>query len=391
MPPPLNPAQAEHHARLQQILARDGVEPWLLAAFERWPRQWFIDHLYLTPPDVTPTAGDWTAVPPDTRDERLLSRIYDDHAVCLQLADGVGVSSSSQPTLMAGMLSQLGVAPGARLLEVGAASGWNAALLADLAGPAGHVLSLEFDAEMAAAAQRHLRDAGAERVEVRCADGVLGAPDAAPFDAIEVTVACPDLPPAWRDQLALGGRLLAPLALPDGSAPLLRLTRAATDAWTGGFQGLTWFVALRGGGLEAWPPPRPLASHPAWPTDTGREHHQDVAVSAERDAYGFFHLTFWLLASLPDLVWLETPAGRRRYGLWRDDPPGLAVLTDDQVHSFGDPEPGRRLTDAVEAWKVAGAPRLENYEVRVLAPDEPRPPLALCRPCCRLGLALRGA
>ena len=80
--------------------------------------------------------------------------------------DGIPTSSSSQPSLMAAMLARLDVRPGDRVLEIGAGTGFNAALLADLAGPDGTVTAVDIQPEVAEAAAANLRAAGVERVEV---------------------------------------------------------------------------------------------------------------------------------------------------------------------------------------------------------------------------------
>jgi protein-L-isoaspartate(D-aspartate) O-methyltransferase len=111
------------------------------------------------------------------------------------------------------MLEQLDVQPGQRILEIGAGTGYNAALLAWLAGPAGRVTAIEIDADIAASARGHLAAAGYPGVSVFCGDGELGAADHGPYDRIIVTAGAWDLPPAWHEQLAPGGRLVVPFRM----------------------------------------------------------------------------------------------------------------------------------------------------------------------------------
>jgi protein-L-isoaspartate(D-aspartate) O-methyltransferase len=143
-----------------------------------------------------------------------LETAYRDEAIVTKRdVDGVPISSSSQPTIMALMLDQLGLAPGQRVLEIGAGTGYNAALLAYLVGPTGVVVSVEIDAEVAERARASLAAAGYPDVTVLCADGADGHPAAAPYDRIIATVGVWDLAPAWLDQLAPGGRVVVPLDL----------------------------------------------------------------------------------------------------------------------------------------------------------------------------------
>ncbi|NBE94758.1 MULTISPECIES: methyltransferase, FxLD system [unclassified Nonomuraea] len=138
------------------------------------------------------------------RDEPIVTK-HDEH--------GTPISSSSQPAIMAAMLDQLDVRPGHRVLEIGAGTGYNAALLARLAGPGGRVVSVDIDPDIAARASSHLSAAGASEVEVVCADGALGHPPLAPYDRVIATVGVWDLAPAWLEQLAPAGRLVVPLDL----------------------------------------------------------------------------------------------------------------------------------------------------------------------------------
>jgi protein-L-isoaspartate(D-aspartate) O-methyltransferase len=142
-----------------------------------------------------------------------LEEVYRDQAIVTKCLEGVGVSSSSQPAIMAVMLEQLALQPGQRVLEIGAGTGYNAALLAHLVGETGQVVTVDIDADVADAARQHLVTAGFERVQVICIDGGLGYPAAAPYDRIILTVGAWDIAPAWWEQLQPGGRLVLPLAL----------------------------------------------------------------------------------------------------------------------------------------------------------------------------------
>jgi protein-L-isoaspartate(D-aspartate) O-methyltransferase len=139
---------------------------------------------------------------------------YEDAAIVTKWdADGVPSSSSSQPTIMAIMLDQLELSRGQRVLEIGAGTGFNAALIAHVVGPKGRVVSIDLDPEIVARAEDNLSAAGCANVTVLGADGALGDPAHAPFDRIIATVGVWDLAPAWHEQLAPGGLLVVPLDL----------------------------------------------------------------------------------------------------------------------------------------------------------------------------------
>jgi protein-L-isoaspartate(D-aspartate) O-methyltransferase len=136
-------------------------------------------------------------------------------------------SSSSMPSIMALMLEQLGVQPGHRVLEIGAGTGYNAALLAVLAGPDGEVTTIDLDETIAREAREHLDAAGYTGVRTVSGDGWSGVPEHAPYDRTEVTVGISDLSPAWIAQLKDGGRLVVPLWLARGQQLSIAFEKAA--------------------------------------------------------------------------------------------------------------------------------------------------------------------
>jgi protein-L-isoaspartate(D-aspartate) O-methyltransferase len=134
--------------------------------------------------------------------ENLVHLAYEDGALPI----GYG-QTISQPYIVATICSLLGLSGDERVLDVGAGSGYQAAVLAELAA---EVVSIERVPELAERAREALRRAGYENVEVRVGDGSLGVPDRAPFHAIAVAAAAPSVPPALYEQLAERGRLVVP-------------------------------------------------------------------------------------------------------------------------------------------------------------------------------------
>lgn len=162
----------------QQLVVRNISDPAVLSAMRVVPR-----HLFVRPGDE--------------------SLAYEDHPIPI----GQG-QTISQPYVVAATLEALALFPGARVLEVGAGSGYQAALAAELGA---RVVTLEILPELADFARANLARAGYDRVEVHLADGRLGWPDGAPYDAIMLAAAAPELPARLWEQLAEGGRLVAPL------------------------------------------------------------------------------------------------------------------------------------------------------------------------------------
>jgi protein-L-isoaspartate(D-aspartate) O-methyltransferase len=124
----------------------------------------------------------------------------------LPLPDGQTIS---QPLIVGRMVELLDLGPRDRVLDVGCGSGWHAAVMGRLAG---HVWAVERHESLVALARENLARAGAENVTVILGDGTLGWPDEAPYDAINVAAgARTAVPPALEEQLADGGRLVAPV------------------------------------------------------------------------------------------------------------------------------------------------------------------------------------
>jgi protein-L-isoaspartate(D-aspartate) O-methyltransferase len=176
--------------RLVDTLKRRGSirSPAVEAAFRTVPRHLFVPH-------------------------RTIADAYRDDAIPTRWEHGLPTSSSSQPGIMAVMAEQLALEPGHRVLEIGAGTGYNAAILRELVGPAGTVVTIDIQPDVAEEARAHLRAAGYLDVEVIAADGGFGHPAVAPYDRIIVTASLSDISPPWIEQLADGGRLLLPLRL----------------------------------------------------------------------------------------------------------------------------------------------------------------------------------
>jgi len=171
-----------------EVLQTSGIrDERIAAALSDVPRHLFLPHL-----------------PPE-------DAYLDDAIVTKRDADGQPISSSSQPAIMAIMLDQLTLAAGQRVLEIGAGTGYNAALMRHIVGPSGTVVSVDIDADVADRAREHLASAGYPDVTVVAADGAEGYPPGAPYDRVIATVGVSDLAPAWLHQAAPGARIVVPL------------------------------------------------------------------------------------------------------------------------------------------------------------------------------------
>lgn len=171
-------------------------------------------------------------VPPE-----LAAEAYEDRPLPIEAGQTI-----SQPYIVAVMAEALGLQPEDRVLEIGAGSGYAAAVLASIAK---EVYTIERHAELADLARERLARLGYANVEVRCGDGTLGWPDHAPFDAVIVAAGGPDLPPALLAQLAIGGRLVMPVGA-DRAQRLVRVTRVDETEYRHEDLGAVQFVPLIG-------------------------------------------------------------------------------------------------------------------------------------------------
>lgn len=202
-----------------QIQRRGVFDPRVLAAMRQVPRHQF--------------------VPPD-----LWNQAYNDYP--LPIGEDQTIS---QPYIVALMTEILEVKDTDKVLEIGTGSGYQAAILAELAA---QVYSIERIASLAAKAKKVMEDLGYQNIHIKVADGTLGWPEEAPFDAIMVTASAPQVPRPLTEQLALGGRLIIPVG--DQWSQTLTLVRRTKDGLKFEYHGGCRFVRLIGqhGWKEGW-------------------------------------------------------------------------------------------------------------------------------------------
>ena len=326
-----------------------------------------------------------------------LKSAYSDEALVTRERDGVPASSSSQPAIMAAMLAQLDVRAGHRVLEVGAGTGYNAALLSELAGPGGHVTTIDVDPPTARAAEEHLARAGHGEVRVLAGDGARGAARDAPFHRIVVTAGCWDIPFAWSEQLAEGGRVVLPLRV--NATELSVALRREGETLRGRGAEPCGFMPMQGG----------EDSTTDWATTAGWLASADVALDEEHRAAldrlladPGERVPDWLPRELERhydaLLWLSLQ-GRPLVKLVRQDGPGtwawrlavvlpgsLLLITMERrsarvtdVRRHGTPDALDFMRQALERWTRAGRPGRDALRIEarpVAGPDAgplPRP------------------
>jgi protein-L-isoaspartate(D-aspartate) O-methyltransferase len=303
-------------------------------------------------------------------------------------SDGGLITQSSSQQIIATLIDHLDVKPGMTVLEIGTGSGYSTALLARLVGGDGRVVSVDVVADLVTRARRILPANGFPQVRVLWADGAHGAPEHGPFDRIIAWATAPHLPAAWLTQLALGGVIVAPLALAavskSGIGARIRLTDSADPIVDQLFP--AGFVEMHGQELDQW-------LIPPYGADVLCRDHDDRAFwlsgswlrSPEQYLQGQ-HLVrsftgdlteipgplepgesavdfrAWLLATQPDgltTAGLGDPAWR----IGHAHPTG-AALTDARTATHtvtaGDPDAAQVLGDWAATWRDAGNPGITD-------------------------------
>ncbi|MGC2408936.1 MAG: protein-L-isoaspartate(D-aspartate) O-methyltransferase [Methyloceanibacter sp.] len=210
---------------VRHLGARGISDPLLLAAMGAVPRETFVP-------------------------EPLQEFAYEDSALPIEAGQTI-----SQPYIVARMIELAEIKPGDKVLEVGAGSGYAAAVMSRMAGK---VYAIERHEELAALARARLKRLGYANVEIICADGTKGLPEEAPFQAIIVSAGGPQVPEALKRQLAPGGRLIIPVG-GHGYQTLMRVRRTGKNSFEEEDFGAVAFVPLigEGGWTEPGQPKEP--------------------------------------------------------------------------------------------------------------------------------------
>lgn len=353
-------------ARRARLASGLKAEERIRTAFAKVPR-----HLFL--PDQI-----WPKVVGEPLDRRTDPEGWADHAyadapVITQVNEGahksvnVPTSSSSAPSVMAAMLEAAGSRTGHRVLEIGTGTGFNAALLCELVGVQGRVVTVEVDPAVIARA-RHCLEANGYAPTVLRADGRDGHPAAAPYDSVIATCAVVRVPRAWIEQTRAGGVIVLPWA-PGVTLPGGMMARLVVDPSTGQaegrFIGEADFMSLRQQRNRRGVPPGPDATADrTWriPGDA-----RDLVLGGAGPQLALMNPGIAMgFQTQPDqgsgCVWLAAT----------DSPSWVRLYSDGRVEQGGPDRLGERVLASHEFWRDQGSPALTEYGLTVDASGEQR-------------------
>ncbi len=352
-------------ALVEAIVHRAGVPlpPAVLQAFQRVPRHLFV-------PGVN------------------LDAVYSDQPIVIRRdKHGMPISGSVRPSVLALLLTAADVQPGHHVLEIGTGTGYNTALLAELAGPDGRVTSLELLPDLAEAAQAHLERAGYPAVTVLAQDGAEGYAPHAPYDRIISAVSVWDIPVAWVQQLKPGGLLVAPLSfgrlqigaalrrLPSGALESTRLFPPAFLHIAGSAAGPDRQTRVPGSSLVVdfgeSPGLDEVTIHMLLSTD-----HEIAQLPLELEQHNLGLFSYYMLLRQPPgyaFITYHVEEGQLAYGLelfgWGIMSSTSACLVpygDTRVvHTYGSSDAYLTLADLAHEWEAAGRPDFDDFRVHI--------------------------
>ena len=327
----------------------------------------------------------WQEVTPDTLAHHL-ARLYNDEALVLAGDDDENLLSTiSQPSFMLRMLDLLQLAPGQRVFELGAGSGWNAALIAQLVGPTGRVVSLELHPDIARDAQAALQAHGITTAKVVTGDGGEGYAPGAPYDRVIFTAGSYEVPRAFFTQLADGGRLLLVLKQA-GGGDYLCLLRRTGDHFVSELLDSCAFLALRGKYQHPELEPQALEECPPYAALRDQECDRTPfwwgGANPRELLWRTLGIRFFLSITEPGyrVFTAKVSAGqdhtRPIFGIADEAAHSLVLAHDDQLITYGTPRARAQLLQRLHEWVDLGMPSAASFTVHVYPRDHAVKPRA---------------
>lgn len=351
---------AKWPTQLVDILKQNGaiVSPEIESTFLKVPRHMLIENIYQFDNEWHKETFD-----PYNPTPAHLEYIYSNKAIVIGINGDAPSSSASQPGLVANMLELLELRPGMKVLEIGAGTGYNAALMSNLVGGQSLIVSVDIQKDLIARTQRLLSSAGYPNIKLVARDGFEGVIEEAPYDRIVATVGCPDLSPHWAKQLSPLGEMLIPLSH-GGWHPLIKVWKDNDDMVAqvvsqSGFMPIIGTMAT----TELW-----QYDHNAiFPFESAQEMPPIDSSYSREDLFHFYYFmsfrdlrSFWNIAPLA-------------YGL-HDATKGYIAISPQtgNVLLRGDNELLTILRHLYIEWREAGKPKRTDFRITFLLHGQPK-------------------
>ena len=307
--------------------------------------------------------------------EEHVATLYADRPLCLFGDDDDDVSSTiSQPSFVLRMLDMLQIKRGHTVFELGAGSGWNAALMGHLVGPEGRVFSLELIPEVARMAAATIEGLGLDNVTIIEADGGDGYPGGAPYDRAIFTAGAHDLPGPFFEQMNEGSLLLMVIKNRGGGDNLFLLRKFA-DHFASLDSTPCGFVQMKGrhqvdslepivlDSLPDWPQLRDkkISERPFWWGGKGRDGIRWRTLGI-RSFLGIVEPLFQVFKTEKTG---EQTREEHYFGLWDESERSLVIARDDSLMAYGNSTAEERLMEQVKYWVELGMPTAASFEVQI--------------------------
>ncbi len=332
---------------LEQQFGR-ALTPQVRHAFLQVPRHLFVQQYY----EQQGNSLNWDLV------QATPEKIYRDEALVTHIDErGMPSSSTSQPSVMAVQLEALALEHGQRVLEIGVGTGYNAALLGEIVGDAGQVISIDIDEDLVERARHHLISANVHNVVALPGDGFLGEATYAPYDRLLATCSVRSIPHTWFDQLATGGRLVGNW-LTHLASLFVCVEKTTADELDGGLLDLeAAYMEMHAKDLV------PLKQKIDWrqyETQTPTSIHlPNMKPLLDNSAYSLLLQCF-----LPEMRKCYRSRSQdnqmHRYLLTRE---AAVLVQDDKLLIFGDERMGQTIQKSVNLYYQLGQPGITEYHV----------------------------
>ena len=321
---------------------------------------------------------EWCTVNEENLDQHL-PVLYGDTSLTLFGDDDDSVPSTiSQPSFVLRMLDLLLLQPGQSVLELGAGSGWNAALIGQLVGPAGRVWSLEIIPELAQGAADTIAELKISNVRIVAADAGEGYAAGAPYDRITFTAGTYDLPRQFYGQIKPGGLLLVVIKNAGGGDNLFLLEKV-DDHFESVHSMPCGFVQMTGRYKSGHLDPIDLEALPEW---TALQHQEIARRPFWWGGKGREFFT-WQTLGIRSFLGITEPLFRAfkvpkanaeateqlYFGLWDRDKASLVLARDDELISYGNAAATELLLQHVHRWVDLGMPTAASFRLHVYQTD----------------------